>query len=178
MVAARPRLASCSLYEARGLRSFPPYLTLPYLTLPSEGASVTANGCRRVRMRQSAEEVQTQAEQPVKNRACFEILILCGCRCSFCICSFTKVRYPFEYTVSRGLRETVSYRNRAFVFPDFGIETVRAPPPRATETTVSVKKNAQKRTHTKKTKKKRAAACETDRNGACPPESCFLLARV
>ena len=25
-------------------------------------------------------------------------------------------------TVSRGLRETVSYRNRAFVFPDFGMK--------------------------------------------------------
>ena len=29
----------------------------------------------------------------------------------------------------------------------------------------------------KKKRKKRAAACETDRNDACPPESCFLLAR-
>ena len=40
-------------------------------------------------------------------------------------------------TVKRGLIETVIYRNRAFVFPDFGIETVLTPPPRATETTVT-----------------------------------------
>ena len=55
------------------------------------------------------------------------------------------------------------------------IEMVRAPPPRATETTVSIKEKKKKKK--KKKEKKRAAASETDRNGACPPESCFLLAR-
>ena len=42
-----------------------------------------------------------------------------------------------ESTVDRGLRETVTYRNALGFFPDLGIETVRAPPLRATETTVT-----------------------------------------
>ena len=48
VVAARPRLASCSrqkLSATSGLHRPSPYLTLPYLTLPSEGANLTANGC-------------------------------------------------------------------------------------------------------------------------------------
>ena len=40
-------------------------------------------------------------------------------------------------TVDRGLRETVTYRNALGFFPDLGIEMVRAPPLRATETTVT-----------------------------------------
>jgi hypothetical protein len=40
-------------------------------------------------------------------------------------------------TVDRGLRETVTYRNALEFFPDLGIEMVRAPPLRATETTVT-----------------------------------------
>ena len=47
-----------------------------------------------------------------------------------------KPRYRFS-TVDRGLRETVSYRNALGFFSDLGIEMVRAPPLRATETTVT-----------------------------------------
>ena len=43
----------------------------------------------------------------------------------------------FRCTVDRGLRETVTYRNALGFFPDLGIEMVRAPPLRATETTVT-----------------------------------------
>ena len=45
VVAARPRLASCSRQKLSSTSALPPYLTLPYLTLPSEGANLTANGC-------------------------------------------------------------------------------------------------------------------------------------
>ena len=45
VVAARPRLASCSRQKLSSTSAVPPYLTLPYLTLPSEGANLTANGC-------------------------------------------------------------------------------------------------------------------------------------
>ena len=54
VVAARPRLASCSRHKLRGLRSasLPPYLTLPYpsASLPSEGANVPLQmgGCTAV----------------------------------------------------------------------------------------------------------------------------------
>ena len=44
-VAARPRLASRSRQKLSTASGLPPYLTLPYLTLPSEGANLTANGC-------------------------------------------------------------------------------------------------------------------------------------
>ena len=40
-------------------------------------------------------------------------------------------------TVSTGLRETVTKRNATGVFQILFIETVRAPPPRATETAVT-----------------------------------------
>ena len=45
VVAARPRLASCSRQKLSATSGLSPYLTLPYLTLPSEGANLTANGC-------------------------------------------------------------------------------------------------------------------------------------
>ena len=43
----------------------------------------------------------------------------------------------FSPTVSTGLRETVTYRNVSRFFPIFLLETVRAPPLRATETAVT-----------------------------------------
>ena len=52
VVAARPRLASCSRHELADVFAGFEASTLPYLTLPypprSEGASVTENGCMRV----------------------------------------------------------------------------------------------------------------------------------
>ena len=45
VVAARPRLASCSRQKLSATSGLSPYLTLPYLTLPSEGANLTANAC-------------------------------------------------------------------------------------------------------------------------------------
>ena len=46
-------------------------------------------------------------------------------------------RPPPSSTVDRGLREKPSARETCVDFSDFGIETVRAPPQRATETTVT-----------------------------------------
>ena len=70
-------------------------------------------------------------------------------------------------TVSPGLRETVAKRNVPRVFQILFIETVRAPPLRATETAVSVKKRTKNaHTHKKKTKKnaqRRAKPIETVR---------------
>ena len=48
-----------------------------------------------------------------------------------------KIDRHLHTTVDRGLRETVTYRNALGFFPDLGIEMVRAPPLRATETTVT-----------------------------------------
>ena len=67
-------------------------------------------------------------------------------------------------TVDRGLRETVAKRNVSRVFQILFIETVRAPPPRATETTVSMKKTHKKRKkNAKKNAQRRAKPIETVR---------------
>ena len=52
--------------------------------------------------------------------------------------SFVRAFVRPNVQLSSGLeKETVTYRNALGFFPDFGIETVRAPPQRATETTVT-----------------------------------------
>jgi hypothetical protein len=74
----------------------------------------------------------------------FDALSGCAVRSMWFLCGEAQggvvpslLHWPSACTVDRGPIETVSYRNGIRAFSDFGIETVRAPPQTATETTVT-----------------------------------------